>query len=129
MFIDKVFRKGEIVYSQKQIQSFDIPDYSYPDKLLSAKYINSDGNQERVVCFEKYKNDRIVIQKMYQKGELFSEEQFVLNPNLAAVKWIFNRPSDNTNFTALKEGDFINLNGTFKGKTEDKSMNIKLFYS
>ena len=123
-FIDKVFRKGEIVYSQKQIQSFDIPDYSYPDKLLSAKYINSDGNQERVVCFEKYKNDRIVIQKMYQKGELFSEEQFVLNPNLSAVKWIFNRPSDNTNFTALKEGDFINLNGTFNGKTEDKSMNI-----
>lgn len=123
-FIDKVFRKGEVVYSQKQIQSFDIPDYSYPDNLLSVRYVNADKTQEREINVAKYNDNKTITQSVYQNGEKFSEEKFIVNSNLSAVNWEYKRTSDNTDLTAEKDGDLIKLKGTFKGKTEDKSMNI-----
>ena len=42
--IDRVFRKGEIVYSKKTIQSYDVPDFAFPENLKTAEDFNSDTN-------------------------------------------------------------------------------------
>ncbi len=51
--IDKVFRKGNIAYSQKVIQSFEIPDFNYPEGLISAEYVSADGKDSRALSYER----------------------------------------------------------------------------
>lgn len=123
-FIDKVFLSGNIVYSQKPIQSFDIPEYSYPENLCSAQYVSTDGTQQRDIHFDRYADEKIITQITYHDGEKWSEEEFSLESNLSAVKWHYSRPSNDTEITAYKENGNIYINGTFKGKTQDKSFKI-----
>lgn len=123
-YIDRVFLKGNIVYSQKPIQSFEIPDYSYPEGLRAARYESADGKQEREVNFERFSDERVITQVKYKDGEKWTEEEYTLEPNLSAVKWSFLRPSDNTKLLAHKENGSIVMKGTFKGKPQDKSFKI-----
>lgn len=53
-FIDKVFLRGKIVFSQKAISSYDIPEYSYPPDVSCMKYIKSDESEMRVVDISDY---------------------------------------------------------------------------
>ena len=122
--IDKVFLKGSIVYSQSIIQSYDIPEYTIPDDLVSAEYVNADGTESRKLSFKRYRDEKIVTQTTFKKGEKFSEEEFTIEENLSAVRWHYVRTSDNTEISAFKENGNINLSGTFKGKAQNKSFKI-----
>lgn len=123
-FIDSVFIKGRAVYSQKPIQSFDIPDYSYPDGLTSAEYVSTDGKQRRVICYDRYESEQLITQTTYRDGEVFAQEEFTVDRNLSATKWSCVRTSDSTELHAEKENGSIQMKGTFKGKPQDKSFHI-----
>lgn len=123
-FIDRVFLKGKIVYSEKPIQSFDIPDYSYPENLRSAEYMSADGTRSRLINFERYADEKIITQVTSRDGKKWAEEEFVLESSLSAVNWHYSRPSDNTELEAHKENGSIIMKGTFKGKPQDKSFKI-----
>ncbi len=123
-FIDRVFLRGNIVYSQKPIQSYDMPIYSYPDKLSSAKYVSVDGTQKREIVFEHYRDEKIITSVTYQNNKKLTEEQFTLESNLSAVKWHYSCPSDNSEINAYIENGNIYMSGTFKGKQQDKSFKI-----
>ena len=123
-FIDRVFLKGKIAYSQKPIQSFDIPDYTYPEGLVSAEYVSTDGTQRRVINYDRYESEQIITQTTYKNGEKWAEEEFTLERSLSATKWAYSRPSDNTELNAVKENGVIKMTGSFKGKPQDKSFQI-----
>ena len=123
-FIDRVFLKGKVAYSQSPIQSFDIPDYAYPEGLVSAEYESVDGAQGRKLFFDRYAEEKLITQITYKDGKKLSEEEFYVEPNLSAVKWHYLRPSDNTEINAVRENGTISLKGSFKGKPQGKSFNI-----
>ena len=123
-FIDRVFLKGKVVYSQKPIQSFDIPDYTYPEGLVSAEYVSTDGKQRRVINYDRYESEQLITQITYINGEKWAEEEFTVDRSLSAIKWVYNRPSDNTEINAVKENGVIKMTGSFKGKPQDKSFQI-----
>ncbi len=123
-FIERVFLKGKIVFSQKPIQSYDIPDYDYPEDLAAAEYVNADGTQRRELRFERYAGEKLVTQITYHGEEKWSEEEFCLEKNLSSVKWHYLRPSDDTDIRAFRENGSINMSGSFKGKAQDKSFQI-----
>lgn len=123
-FIDSVFRKGKIVYSQKPIQSFDIPDYTYPEGLTAAEYVSADGRQRRVMRYDRYESDGVITQVQYRDGEKWAEETVTVDRNLSATQWSCVRPSDNTELRAEKQNGVIHMTGTFKGKPQDKSFQI-----
>ena len=123
-FIDRVFLKGNIVYSQKPIQSFEIPDYHHPDRLSSVEYISADGTQQREIIYDRYDKEQIITQITSHDGKKWSEETFMVKPDLSAVKWDYSRPSDQTELHSAQENGTIHLSGTFKGKEQDKSFKI-----
>lgn len=123
-FIDRVFLRGNVAYSQKPIQSFDIPEYTYPAGLISAEYVNVDGNQSRVINYDRYEAEQIITQVTYHNGEMWAEETFTVDRNLSATKWTYSRPSDKTELNAAKENGTIKMVGTFEGKPQDKSFQI-----
>ena len=123
-FINKVFMNGRIVFSQAPIQSYDIPPYDYPDGLKEAEYVSTDGKESRVTNFERYKDERIITQTIYRNGEAWASEEFTVEPNLSAIKWQYQRPSDNTSLYAERTDSTINMKGTFKDKPQDKSFSI-----
>ena len=43
---------------------------------------------------------------------------------LSCSSWHYSRPFDNTDLTAVKDGDYIKLTGTFKGKPQEKTFKI-----
>ena len=122
--IDKVFRKGNIAYSQKVIQSFEIPDFNYPEGLISAEYVSADGKDSRALSYERLADENVITQTTSHGGEKWAEETFTVDRNLSATKWTYLRPSDNTDITAVRENGTITLNGSFKGKPQDKSLSI-----
>ena len=122
--IDKVFRKGNIAYSQKVIQSFDIPDFTYPEGLISAEYVKTDGKESRTISYEHFAGEGVITQTTCHNGEKWAEETFTVEPNLSATKWTYLRPSDNTDITAVRDNSAITLKGSFKGKAQDKSLSI-----
>ena len=122
--IDKVFLKGKLVYSQKVIQSFEIPDFTYPEGLTSAEYVSADGKESRTINYSNAENEFVITQTTTHGGEKWSEETFTADRNLSATKWHYLRPSDNTDVTSVRENDTITLTGTFKGKEQDKSFSI-----
>ena len=122
--IDSVFLKGEIVYSQTIIQSYDIPEYKFPEALVSAEYVNTEGTESRILNFERFEKEKIITQTTFKNGEKFSSEEFTVEENLSAVNWHYVRTCDNTDITACKVNDNINMNGTFKGKKKNKSFKI-----
>lgn len=122
--IDKVFRKGNIAYSQKVIQSFEIPDFNYPEGLISAEYVSADGKDSRALSYERLEDEDVITQTTCHGGEKWAEETFTVDRNLSATKWTYLRPSDNTDITAVRENVTIALNGSFKGKPQDKSLSI-----
>ena len=54
----------------------------------------------------------------------WSEETFHVAGNLSCTDWHYSRPSDQTELLARKDGDYIKLSGTFKGKVQDKTFKI-----
>ncbi len=123
-FIDKVFLKGRIVYSQKAISTYNIPDYSYPPEVSVMKYRKSDNADERIVDVSGFKDKSEIIHTVYTEGSVFSKEKYTLEKNLSCSSWHYSRPSDNTDLTAVKDGDYIKLSGTFKGKLQEKAFKI-----
>lgn len=122
--IDKVFLKGNIVYSQKSIQSYDIPEYSYPPEISYMEYQKSDGTEVRKIYTDAYINEKKIIQDVYHGNDLWSHEIFHVEKNLSCTKWQYERPSDDTRVFAIKTGEFIQISGTFKGKKQDKTYKI-----
>jgi len=123
-FINRVFLKGKTVYSSKPIQSYDIPAYNYPAGLKAAEYVSADGSESRTLCFERYADEHIITQTTFRNGEKRSDETFLVEANLSAVRWEYLRPSDNTSLRAERKNGTITLQGTFKGKPQEKSFPI-----
>ena len=113
-------RKGK----KKTIQSYDVPDFAFPENLKTAEYFNSDTNESRIVNVERFESEGIITQTILRNGEDWAQEEFTLEKNLSAVKWHYSRPSDNTKLDVFRENGMIYLKGTFKGKEQDKSYKI-----
>ena len=122
--IDRVFRKGEIVYSKKTIQSYDVPDFAFPENLKTAEYFNSDTNESRIVNVERFESEGVITQTSLRDGKAWVQEEFTVEKSLSAVKWHYSRPSDNSELAAYRENGTIYLKGTFKGKEQDKTYSI-----
>ncbi len=123
-FIDKVFLKGRIVFSQKPISSYDIPDYAYPGGVSRMQYQKADGSEVRSVDVSGYADKGEITQTLLRGDSVWSEETFQVARNLSCTAWHYRRTSDQTDLTARKDGDAIRLTGTFKGKEQDKSFRI-----
>ncbi|MBR1423486.1 MAG: amidohydrolase family protein [Ruminococcus sp.] len=123
-FIDKVFLKGKIVYSQNVIQSYDIPAYEYPDGVKSMRYEKTDGKEKREVIVSDYDEKNEIVNIVYRDNTEWSREVYTVDSSLSAVIWHYSRPSDNTELTAQKTDGYIRMTGTFKGKAQDKTFKI-----
>lgn len=123
-FIDKVFLKGKIVFSQNVIQSYDIPAYDYPDGVSAIRYEKTDGKEKREIIVSDYAEKKQVMQVVYRDGLEWSREEYTVDSSLSAQKWHYSRPADNTDIAAEKNDGFIRMKGTFKGKAQDKSFKI-----
>ena len=123
-FIDKVFLKGRIVFSQKAISSYTIPDYAYPSGVSQLRYRKSDGTETRCVDVSGYTDLAEIKQTLTKDGALWSEEIFHVAGDLSCTDWHYSRPSDQTKLLAQKDGDYIRLSGTFKGKAQNKTFKI-----
>lgn len=123
-FIDKVFLRGGIVFSQKAISSYAIPDYAYPDGVSQLRYRKSDGTETRCVDVSGYADRSEITQTLLKNDALWSEESFHVAGDLSCTDWHYSRPSDQTELQARKDGDYIKLSGTFKGKAQEKTFKI-----
>ena len=123
-FIDKVFLKGGIVFSQKAISSYAIPEYSYPRDVSGMRYRRSDSTEIRCVDVSGYADRAEITQTLLRDDAPWSEETFHVAGNLSCTDWHYSRPSDQTELLARKDGDYIKLSGTFKGKVQDKTFKI-----
>ena len=122
--IDKVFLHGRIVFSQKAISSYDIPDYSYPNDVSSMQYRNTGDAGVRCLDVSDYADKGEIMQTLRKGDAVWSEETFHVTGNLSCTDWHYIRPSDHTDLTARKDGDYIKLSGTFKGKAQEKTYKI-----
>ncbi len=123
-FIDKVFLKGKIVFSQNVIQSYDIPSYSYPEDVSAMCYEKTDGKEEREVIVSAYAETQQITQVTYHDNAEWAREEYTVDSSLNALKWHYSRPSDGTELMAEKKDGFIHMQGTFKGKAQDKTLKI-----
>ena len=123
-FIDKVFLKGKIVYSQNVISSYDIPDYHYNAGVSVMKYDKFDNTEMRTVDVSDYEDKGEITQTITREKETWSSEKFVVSKNLSCTKWHYEHFSDKTDIIAEKEGEYIKLTGTFKGKEQNKTFKI-----
>ena len=123
-FIDKVFLKGRIVFSQNVIQSYDIPPYSYPEGVSELRYESEDGKEERKVILSDYAEKQEIVHGVYRDGDEWSRDEHTVDPGLSEVKWHYSRPADNTEITAERKDGYIRMKGTFKGKAQDKTFKI-----
>lgn len=121
-FINKVFLKGKIVYSEKTIQAYDIPVFKY-GKVSSAIYINADG-EERVFNADEFNASGKITLTVNRDGKQLVAEEFEAEQNLSVNKWSYSRPEDDTGLTANRENGIIYLSGKFKGKQHEKSFKI-----
>lgn len=123
-FIDKVFLKGRIVYSAAKIQSYEIPDFRFPETLSSLTYTSADGKEERILKIDGFHKEKKIIQEIYHEGQLWAAEEYELERNLSTVNWHYERMEDNTLLKAVRKEDTIHMTGTFKGKAVDKKLKI-----
>ncbi len=123
-FIDKVFLKGRLVFSQKAISSYAIPDYAYPSAVSRLGYRKADGTESRCVDLSAYADRAEITQSLLRDGAPWSEESFRVAADLSCTDWHYKRDSDRTDILARKEGDIIKLSGTFKGKAQEKTFKI-----
>ena len=123
-FIDKVFLKGRIVFSQKAISSYAIPEYSYPNDVSGMRYRRSDSTEIRCVDVSGYADRAEITQTLLRDDTPWSEETFHVAGDLSCTDWHYSRPSDQTELQARKDGDYIKLSGTFKGKAQEKTYKI-----
>lgn len=123
-FIDKVFLKGRVVFSQKAISSYAIPEYAYPRDLSRLEYRKSDGTEIRRVDLSAYADRAEITQTLLREDAPWAEETFHVAANLSCTDWHYVRRSDQTDILARKEGDVIKLSGTFKGKAQKKTFKI-----
>lgn len=123
-FIDKVFLKGRVVFSQKEISSYEMPEYAFPEGRNEYSYISADGKIERTINTEKYASEGVLRNTTKQDGEVFASEEIKVNSALSANEWTYSRPSDGTELHAVREDGIIHLTGTFNGKPQDKRLNI-----
>ncbi|MBO7702042.1 MAG: amidohydrolase family protein [Eggerthellaceae bacterium] len=122
--IDKVFLRGRIVFSQKAISSYDIPEYSYPDGVSRMQYRKTGDAEARCVDVSGYADKNEITQVLNRGDAIWSEETFHVAGNLSCTDWHYARPSDQTELTARKDGEYIKLSGTFKGKAREKTYRI-----
>ncbi|NLB78940.1 MAG: amidohydrolase family protein, partial [Clostridiaceae bacterium] len=123
-FIDKVFLKGKIAYSQKPIKFYDLPGYTYHDDVKTISYESSDKKITRQVDVSGYVAEKKIIHTVTHDGLEWSKEIFTLDTNLSVLEWHYHREPDNTDITAVKENNFIHMTGTFKGKRQDKKLKV-----
>lgn len=123
-FIDKVFLKGKIVYSQKPIQSYEIPAYEYPIGISKIHYEKSDGKEEREVNVSDYGEKNEISHVTNRDHKLWSRETHYLNANLSNEEWHYSRSSDSTELVAKRINGLIQISGTFMGKPQNKGLKI-----
>ena len=123
-FIDKVFLRGKIVFSQNAISSYDIPDYAYPADVSTLQYQKTNGTERRCLDVSGYAEKGEMTQTLTRDDAIWSEETFHVERNLSCMRWQYKRPSDQTELHAQKDGDYIKLSGTFKGNAQSKTFKI-----
>lgn len=122
--IAKVFLRGALVYSQKAVSSYNIPDYAFPEGVKVLRCQKADGTETRTADVSGYAARSELTQTVTRGGSLWSEETFTVERSLSCTAWHYVRPSDGTDLTAEKDGDYIKLRGAFKGKAQEKSFKI-----
>ena len=123
-FIDKVFRRGKLVFSQKAISSYDIPAYVYPEGVSLLEYRKTDDTETRRVDLSGYAEKGEITQTLLRGDTARSAETFQVERNMSCTRWQYKRPSDQTELLAQKDGGTIRLSGTFKGSAQEKSFRI-----
>lgn len=123
-FIDKVFLKGKLVHSAAAIQSYDIPAFRFKEGITSAAYVSADGKEEHILRIGEFNEKGTASCTLSRDGEQRVTEEYELEPNLSAKSWKYSRPEDGTELSAVRENGVIHLTGTFKGKPQDKRLNI-----
>ena len=61
-YIDKVFLQGKMVYSQRAISSYNIPDYTYPEGVSVLKYTTSGNSESRIIDVSAYTEKKEIYQ-------------------------------------------------------------------
>lgn len=123
-FIEKVFQKGNLVFSQKAISSYALPNYTYPSNVSKLQYQKSGDAEVRCVDASCYAYKGEISQTILRNGTVWSEEVFQVESNLSCTRWLYKRLSDQTDLIAQKDGGIIKLSGTFKGKAQEKTFKI-----
>ena len=75
-FIEKVFQKGNLVFSQKAISSYALPDYTYPSNVSKLQYQKSGDAEVRCVDASCYAYKGEISQTILRNGTVWSEEVF-----------------------------------------------------
>lgn len=123
-FIEKVFQKGNLVFSQKAISSYALPNYTYPSNVSKLQYQKSGDAEVRCVDASCYSYKGEISQTILRNGTVWSEEVFRLRAICPCTRWLYKRLSDQTDLIAQKDGGIIKLSGTFKGKAQEKTFKI-----
>ena len=82
-YIDKVFLQGKMVYSQRAISSYNIPDYTYPEGVSVLKYTTSGNSESRIIDVSAYTEKKEIYQTITTDEGIFSEETFAVESNLS----------------------------------------------
>lgn len=126
--ISVVLRKGKQVYPYVKSRAFAVPDYSYPKECGEYRYVSTtaddNGNKDtRIIDVHEYEKQHINCKTV--KGEqILVTEEFTVVPNLSATSWHYKREEDNTDLTAVLNDGIIHMEGTFKGKKQNKNLNL-----
>ena len=88
------------------------------------QYRNTGDAEVRCLDVSDYADKGEITQTLRKGDAVWSEETFHVTGNLSCTDWHYIRPSDNTDLTARKDGDYIKLSGTFKGKAQEKTYKI-----
>ena len=113
-----------LVFSQKAVSSYALPDYTYPSNVSKLQYQKSGDAEVRCVDASCYANKGEISQTILRNGTVWSEEVFQVESNLSCTRWLYKRLSDQTDLIAQKDGGIIKLSGTFKGKAQEKTFKI-----
>lgn len=123
-FIDKVFRKGKLVFSQTPVQMYAIPAYRYPEGIDILRYLSADGRGVRELTLSHTGEGPEIEHAVERGGSAWSRETCRVEENLSTLQWRYSRPSDHTEIEAVREDGSLHLTGTFKGRPQDKKLRI-----
>lgn len=127
--ISKVFQKGKQVYPYVKSRAFAVPDYKYPEGKTEYCYLGTAVDESGVkevqtIDVSGFAGEKQVVCKTQKDNVIAVQEELTLNDNLSATRWHYKREEDDTDLTAVLTDGMIHLEGSFKGKKQNKNLNL-----